>query len=82
MEEAKQLGYDYVQNNICYDDVVRKLTEAYLDWFEREQKHVDNEDVIDVATQNWIWEGEAWEAIEEWIMDFFEKNLTRLGDYV
>lgn len=82
MEEAKQLGYDYVQNNICYDDVVRKLTEAYLDWFEREQKHVDNEDVIQVATENWIWEGEAWEAIEEWIMGFFEKNLTRLWDYV
>jgi hypothetical protein len=52
MEEAKQLGYDYVQNNISYDDVVRKLTEAYLDWFEREQKHVDNEDVIQVATEN------------------------------
>jgi hypothetical protein len=38
--------------------------------------------VIQVATENWIWEGEAWEAIEEWIREFFERNLTRLWDYV
>lgn len=82
MEEAKEFGYDYVQNNICYDDVVRKLSEAYLEWFELEQKHSENEDINRLVEEQGITEGEAWTSIEEWIYEFFERNLTRLGDYV
>lgn len=82
MENAQQFGYEYVENNICYDDIVRKLTEAYLEWFEQEQKHNNNEDIERIAEEEWITEDEVWTAIEDWIDEFFEKNLTRLWDYI
>ena len=82
MEEAKEFGYEYVQNNVCYDDLVRKLSEAYLEWFEQEQKHSENEDINRLVEEQGITEGEAWTSIEDWIYEFFEKNLTRLWDYV
>lgn len=82
MENAQQFGYEYVENNICYDDIVRKLTEAYLEWFEKEQKHNNNEDIERIAEEEWITENEVWNAIEDWIDEFFEKNLTRLWDYI
>ena len=65
MEEAKEFGYEYVQNNVCYDDLVRKLSEAYLEWFEQEQKHSENEDINRLVEEQGITEGEAWTSIEE-----------------
>ena len=82
MENAQQFWYDYAKDSICYDDLVRKLTEAYMERFELEQKHINNEDIDRLVEEEGISENEVRNAIEDWISEFFEKNLTRLWDYI
>lgn len=84
VSKARLYWYNYIADNICNEDVIRILREAYMDWLEAELKKTEFSKIDELLEEMnrdepnpdeqyddaWVWSD-----IEDWMDDWLRENV-------